>query len=239
MLARITGSRVRADVLAAIFGSRRRSWALSDVGRTVRRPRQSVDRELRRLATSGLLRMTLAGGRRTYHADDADPIAREITRLVKQTRGAIPRIRHALVSLRSPTLAWAVVGTAFGPSRPAGTMASSGSEPTLVLVVLSGAPRSLVRVQLADLLPRKTELHCMSIHEWVARLDKGDVLLRRARRVRKLWILGGWDVLVARERAELEMKHLLRTVRTNWREELSDEWDEDWDPFVPVPGPGR
>lgn len=77
----------------------------------------------------------------------------------------------------------------------------------------------------------------MSIREWVARLEKGDVYLRRARRARKLWVLGSWEELVAGERAELESKRLVSSARRNWREELSDEWDEDWDPFAPIPGP--
>ncbi len=76
----------------------------------------------------------------------------------------------------------------------------------------------------------------MSLREWVARLEKGELFLRHARRVRKLWVLGSWEALVSRERAELESKRLLRSVVGNWREELSDEWDEDWDPFAPLPG---
>jgi len=54
--------------------------------------------------------------------------------------------------------------------------------------------------------------------------------------VRKLWIIGNWEELTRRERAEIESKLLLQTVRRNWREELSDEWDEDWDPDAPIPG---
>lgn len=70
----------------------------------------------------------------------------------------------------------------------------------------------------------------MSLREWIARLEKGDVDLRRARRARKLWILGSWDELVERERAQLESTRTLKRVLANWREELSDEWDEEWDP---------
>jgi hypothetical protein len=79
------------------------------------------------------------------------------------------------------------------------------------------------------------EIQCMSMHEWVVRLQKGDVFLRRARRARKLWILGSWDELTAREQTEMESRRLLRFAVANWREELSDEWDEEWDPFRTIP----
>ena len=102
--------------------------------------------------------------------------------------------------------------------------------------MLTTAPKSLVRLQLAKLTDPSTDLHVMSVNEWVTRLDKGDVFLRRARRARKLWIVGNWDELTRRERAEIESKKLLQVVRRNWREELSDEWDEDWDPAAAVPG---
>jgi len=140
---------------------------------------------------------------------------------VRQTRGRIPLIRRALIALRTPTLAWALPS-----SRPEGTR-------HLDLVILSAAPKSLVRVQLADLVARDCQVHCMSVREWVTRLDKGDVDLRRLRRARKLWIRGSWEELLAAERGVIESKRLLQRVTANWQEELSDDWDDQWDPFQP------
>ncbi len=229
LLTSITGSRVRADVLAALFCGLARSWMPNELGRVARHPRQVVNRELKRLAAAGLIRAKVSGGKRHYEADRDGPVSRELFRLVRQTRGRIPRIRHALVALRSPTVAWVA---AAAPSHRAGPWRRK-----LELIVLTGAPRSLVRVQLADLVDHATEVTCMSVREWVARLEKRDVLLRRARREHKLWVLGDWEVLVSRERAVLESDRLLRHALANWRDELSDEWDEDWDPSTPIPGP--
>ncbi|MBI2324268.1 MAG: hypothetical protein HYY42_05335 [Chloroflexi bacterium] len=230
LLGSLTGSRVRADVLAALFGARRRPWRPAELGRLTRRPHQLIVRELRRLATAGLLRTAVLDGKRHYEPDPDGPVVRELARLILQTRGRVPRIRHVLVGLRTRTIAWAVAGSAVpGTGSVTSTRGSA-------LIVLTSAPRSLVRVQLANVADRDMEIHCMSVREWVARLEKGDVFLRRARRARKLWVLGGRDDLVSRERAEIESKKLLRSTRGNWREELSDEWDEDWDPFAPVFG---
>ena len=201
----------------------------NDLGRIVRHPRQVVNRELKRLATAGVIQVRVADGKRQYEADRDRPVSRELFRLIRQTRGRMPRIRHALVALRSPTLAWVVV-------TPDSQRRTAAEHAKLEVIVLTGAPRSLVRVQLADLVERSTEIQCMSVREWVARLEKGDVILRAARRGQKLWILGSWETLLGREQTELETKRLLRSAVANWRDELSDEWDEDWDPFAPAPG---
>lgn len=223
LLATLTGSRVRADVLAILFAGHSRSWKPMELEALTGRSHSPIYRELLRLVAAGLLRKQ----RRVPHQFEVDadtPVAREIRRLVLQTRGRVPRLRHALVQLRSRTLAWAVGGSLRGtPGRTS-------------LIVLTSAPKSLVRLQLAKLTAAGTDVHVMSVSEWVTRLDKGDVFLRQARRARKLWILGTWDELARRERAEIDSRRLLQTVRRNWREELSDEWDEDWDPASSVPG---
>ena len=79
----------------------------------------------------------------------------------------------------------------------------------------------------------------MSAREWVARLDKGDVLLRHARRARKIWVLGSWSELVAKERAVIESRRTLEHAIANWREELSDDWDDEWDPARVALAPTR
>ncbi len=223
LLAALMGSRVRADVLTAVFGISPRRFGLRDLGRATRRPHQVVAPHLRLLVGAGLVRAAVREGRPSYEPDIDAPAAREIAALVRQTRGRVPLLRRALVTLRTPSLAWAIPGP-----RPAQTQ---GFE----LVVLTNAPRSLVRVQLADLLPRDRRIHCMSIREWITRLDKGDVDLRRMRRARKLWIVGGWEHLIEAERSVLETRRLLRRAVTNWQEELSDDWDDAWDPFQASP----
>lgn len=200
-----------------------------ELERATRRPHSPIYRELRRLASVGIVRATLQEGRRHYEPIADDPIGRGLVGLVLQTRGRVPRIRHSLIQLRSRTVAWVVAGGAAVPR------ADDHGRPRNALIVLTSAPKSLVRVQMTDLIGSGMELHCMSVSEWMARLEKGDVFLRKARRARKLWILGGWDELVRRERSQVESRRTLGTAMANWREHLSDEWDEDWDPFAPVP----
>lgn len=188
-----------------------------------------MNRELRRLTAAGLVRATGPSGAREYEAKTDDPVVRDLARFVGQTRGRVPRIRRALEALRSPVLAFAV-----RKRRVAATEAPLGiHRGELDLIVLANAPKALIRVQLAGVGDGVT-VHPMTIREWLARLRKGDVFVRRARRSRKLWLLGSWDQLVERERAQLESTRTLEAAMSDWREELSDEWDEAWDPFSEV-----
>ncbi len=161
------------------------------------------------------------------------PQGRELASFVRQTRGRIPAIRRALVALRSPTVAWLTPPVSLDGTLMA--RRAAGAE----LFVLTGAPRSLVRVQLLGVLGVDTRLHCMSAREWVARLDRGDVELRRVRRSRKVWVLGSWAELVSRERVVIEARRTLEHATANWREELSDDWDDDWHPAHVALAPTR
>lgn len=128
-------------------------------------------------------------------------------------------MRAALNGLRSRVLAWACQRS---PRSPAGVPeAQIGG---FDVVVIATAPKRIVRSALMPLAGRGTGVHCMSMSEWMTRLEKGDVLLRRMRRARKLWVVGSWSELVHEERGVIERRATLRAALADWREQLSDEW---------------
>ncbi|OGN86599.1 MAG: hypothetical protein A2082_05545 [Chloroflexi bacterium GWC2_70_10] len=225
ILSAVIGSRVRADVLAVLHSDPTKVWTAMQIAAAMRRRTYVVERELRRLRASGLIRAVPADHKRLYSAEPLDPVARDLARFVRQTRGAVPAIRKALGALRSPVLAWLTSSTAALMDAPAPSARSA-------LITLTSAPRSLVKIQLEGALEPQTKVHCMSLREWITRLDKGDLTLRRLRRGRKQWIIGSWGELVERERSQLQSTRTLRIALQDWREELSDEWDEDWDPVA-------
>lgn len=77
---------------------------------------------------------------------------------------------------------------------------------------------------------RRFILDVMSIAEWVTRLQKREMRLVAIRRAQRLWLMGDGEALRRSERSEMTSRETLQHAIKNWREELSDEWDEDFDP---------
>jgi hypothetical protein len=69
--------------------------------------------------------------------------------------------------------------------------------------------------------------------EWVARLDKRELTVLKLRRGPKLWLRGDAVGLYLMERHERESKDLLKQVIATGLD-LTDDWDDDWDPTVPT-----
>lgn len=228
----ILGSELRSDVLAALFSDDTRTWRLNELSKAAKRPPPNVLRELEWLADVGIVSLRLLDGKRAYDVDLTSPLARQLGQFVRQARGCVPDMRQALQRLSLPVTAW-LTRAAPVPSGSAATDA-----PRSDLIVLSYAPRSLIQLHLANVVGRDIRMFPMSVAEWMARLQKGEVVARRARRARKLWVVGSWEELVRLERHHLESKRTLQAAMTDWREDLSDEWDEDWDPFDVKEGTG-
>jgi hypothetical protein len=83
-----------------------------------------------------------------------------------------------------------------------------------------------------DMMRHRLVIDSMSIDEWVTRLEKREMRLLAIRRAQRLWLLGDTEALRRLERNEIEARRTLKHAIENWREELSDEWDEDFDPFA-------
>ncbi len=190
-------------------------------------------RELEWLLDVGIVSLRILDGSRAYEVDGTSPLVRELGQLVRQARGQVPDMRQALQRLSLPVTAWL---TRAGPATNGTSAADDAARSDLI--VLSYAPRSLIQLQLANVAGCDVRTYPMSIAEWMARLQKGEVVARRARRARKLWVVGSWEELIRLERHYLESKRTLQAAMTDWREELSDEWDEDWDPFDVKEGTG-
>lgn len=220
----ILGSELRADVLAALFVGEPRPWRLSELASATNRPPQNISRELDWLAGMGIVSVSIMDKKRSYAVDTRDPLTRQLGQFVRQARGPVPAMREALLRLTLPVIAWLVRA---GPTTTVQQPTVSPSE----LIVLTSVPRSVIQLQLAKVIGREVRIYPMSVAEWMARLQKGEIVARRARRARKLWVVGSWSDLVRAESHHLEFRRTLDAATADWREELSDEWDEDYDPL--------
>ncbi len=89
----------QARVFGWIFGQPERSYHLNELRRLTGLGSASVQRELNRLATAGLVLSERTGNQRRFQANRSSPVFAELAALTRKTLGAEPAIREAVLSL--------------------------------------------------------------------------------------------------------------------------------------------
>lgn len=223
-------SRARAALLESLFVARPRWWGARELGRVSGQPHQTASTELRRLLAARLVRLSVTDGRGRYYPETDDPIAVALARFIRQTRGRIPALRAVLECFEAPSIAWL---SGVRPPRALGEAAFDRRSAIAQeqLFVLTSVPRRLISGRLAAAGGEALAIHVMTAAEWMARLAKRDVLIERARRSPKTWVRGTSRELGSLEGSHLQARRTLSGALSDWREQLSDDWDEDWDPL--------
>ncbi len=103
---------VRGRVLAALFLDPGREWYLSDLARHLGVRVSSLQRDLARLSSAGILRRRQDGGRVYYQPDPDCPFLPELGALLSRTTGLVPRLKAALQPLAGEIVAAFVYGSA-------------------------------------------------------------------------------------------------------------------------------
>jgi predicted nucleotidyltransferase/predicted transcriptional regulator len=88
-------------VLALLFGQPSRSFYASELIELTGSGSGAVQRELKRLASSGLVTVKHIGNQKHYQANPDSPVFEELSRLVKKTVALAEPIRAALMMLAS------------------------------------------------------------------------------------------------------------------------------------------
>lgn len=83
-------------VLGLLFGQPERSFSLSELIRLAHAGTGAVQREVARLAHTGIITVTRIDGRKRVQANPATPIFEELRGLVEKTTGVAARLREAL-----------------------------------------------------------------------------------------------------------------------------------------------
>ena len=107
-------------VLSRLFGQPSRSFFASELIRLTASGSGAVQRELRRLASSGLITMTRIGKQKHYQANADSPVFKELCGLVLKTVAMVEPIRGALEPLADRIVLALVYGSvAKGTDRAA------------------------------------------------------------------------------------------------------------------------
>lgn len=82
-----------------LFGEPQRSFHLRELSRLTGLGSASLQRELRKLVTAGLLRVEQVGNQRRFTANPESPVFEELISLVRKTLGIAPMLAEALAPL--------------------------------------------------------------------------------------------------------------------------------------------
>ena len=89
----------QARVYRWLFGQPNRSFHLSELRRLTGLGSASLQRELRKLADSGLVNSERVGNLRCFRANPRSPVLRELVTLTRKTLGLEPMLSDALAPL--------------------------------------------------------------------------------------------------------------------------------------------
>lgn len=91
----------QARVLRWLFGHSERSFHLSELRRLTGLASASLQRELNRLAETGLIHSERVGNLRRFQANPQSPVFHELIALTRKTLGIEPMLREALQPMES------------------------------------------------------------------------------------------------------------------------------------------
>ena len=168
-------STTQQRVLGLLFGQPERSFFASEIIGLLGAGSGAVQRELAKLAGSGLLTVTRVGNQKHYQANAAAPIYAELCSLVRKTVGIADPIKRALEPvLESMDLALVYGSVAKG-------VATAGSDVDLLLVSDTLTLEEVFRLlaSLEQELARKVNPTLYSQEEFARRLRDRNPFLQR------------------------------------------------------------
>lgn len=180
-------------VLGLLFGRPDASFTVSETIAAAGVGSGSVQRELARLAGSGLVTVRQVGNQKHYQANPAAPIHAELVAIVYKTVGLAEPLRAALAPIASAIDAAFVYGSV---AKRSDTAASDIDlmivSDTLGYADVLGALDDVIRR-----LGRQVNPSIYTRTEFAKRRNEGNVFVTRVLEQPQLWLIGDKDVLTA------------------------------------------
>lgn len=180
-------------VLACLFGESGRSYAVNELIQATGAGSGAVQRELARLAGSGLLSVERVGNQKRYRANPDAPIHDELVSIVRKTFGLADPLRQALAPL-APRIHAAFL---YGSVARGSDTARSDIDLMVVADDLGYAEVMLALHPLAERLGRPINPTVYGRDELRSRLDAGNSFVTRVLQQPRQWLIGGDDDLAA------------------------------------------
>lgn len=180
-------------VLGCLFGQPGRSYGVTELIQSTGAGSGAVQRELARLAGSGLLRVEQVGKQKRYSANPDAPIHDELVAIVRKTFGLVEPLRQALAPLADRIHAAFVYG-----SVAKGTdVASSDIDLMLVSDDLAYSEVMGTLHPFIERLGREVNPTLYTRAELRQRIDSGNSFVTRVLLQPRIWLIGGDHDLAA------------------------------------------
>lgn len=180
-------------VLGCLFGQPERSFTVSELIQTTGAGSGAVQREVARLAGSGLLTVEPVGNQKRYRADPASPIHAELISLVRKTFGLAAPLREAL----APLAEHVAVAFVYGSVAKGSDTAASDIDLMLVSDTLTYADLMAALHPLIERLGREIQPTLYTRAELRKRIAARNSFVTRVLAQPRLWVIGGEHDLAA------------------------------------------
>lgn len=184
-----TGTQQR--VLGLLFGQPDRSFYATEIIALAGVGSGAVQRELARLAQSGLVTLRPVGNQKHYQANPDSPIFDELCGIVRKTVGLAEPLRQAL-ALLTPQIQAAFVYGSIAKKQDA---ASSDIDLMLVSDTLSFGDTYLALSDAAKRLGREVNPTILTLQDFARRRQEEGSFVARVMTQPRVWVIGGEDDL--------------------------------------------
>ena len=186
-------STIQQRVLANLFGRPERSFFATELIKLAGGASGAVQRELARLAGSGLVTVTRVGTQKHYQANPNSPLFAELCAISQKTVGLAEPLRQTLAPLAKRIKAAFVYGSVAKRS----DTAASDIDLMVLSDSLTYADLFAVLEQAGARLGRKVNPTVYSSQELAKRIKQGNAFITRVLAQPKVWLIGGEDDLAA------------------------------------------
>ena len=184
-------SSTQQRVLGLLFGQPDRSFYATELINLAGVGSGAVQRELARLAQSGLVTVKPVGNQKHYQANPASPIYAELCGVVRKTVGLAEPLREALAVL-APQIKAAFV---YGSIAKKEDTANSDIDLMLVSDTLTFGDTILALQTATEQLGREVNPNIFTRQDFAKRLKEGGSFVSRVMDQPKIWLIGGPDDL--------------------------------------------
>jgi predicted nucleotidyltransferase len=184
-------STTQQRVLGLLFGQPGRSFYANELMALTGGGSGAVQRELARLAQSGLVTLQVIGRQKHYQANPQAPVFEELCRIASKTMGLAEPLRQALAPLASQIHAAFVYGSVAKRQ----DTASSDIDLMIVSDELTYPDVFTTLEAVTQQLGREVKPTIYSRKQWTQRAMRGDSFVKRVLAQPRIWLIGDDDAL--------------------------------------------